>query len=76
MALRNYPAGLDADGALEAPRAIRPFLTDLVGSTAQRVDARLSELLNEPRPQTQVATEVKQHLDSDQTNEAEIDGCE
>jgi hypothetical protein len=36
---------MDNEGVLEGARAIRPYLSDLVGPTADRLDRRIAELL-------------------------------
>jgi hypothetical protein len=46
---------MDEEGALEAARAIRPYLPRLVGPAADTLDRRIAELLNAARTEQVVA---------------------
>jgi len=55
---------MDDEGVLEAARAIRPYLTDLVGPAAEQLDRRIAELLAAAVQGENVADTVRSLLDS------------
>jgi hypothetical protein len=57
---------MDDTGVLEAARAIRPYLRELVGPAADELDRGIADLLN-AGPGEQVSVDVRSLLESDET---------
>lgn len=56
---------MDETGILEAARAVRPYLSELVGPGAGELDGRIAALLNEGASGTAVPDALRQLLDAD-----------
>ena len=61
------------EGVLEAARAVRPYLPDLVGPEAERLDDRVAELLSDFNGREEVIAALRLVLDSHEGTSSFLD---